>query len=176
MGLDGRLGPYHRIGSPTEPARVLNDRPIECALCHADRSVSDLTRTMETWWKRRYDRDALRASYGDLDANALRATLARGKPHEKAVALAVLGDHRDRAAAPLFFAELEDEYPLVRDYAVDALRATLGEACDLHLEQGRAIREEGVRRCQQAAGLQGLAVPREVRTRGLVPGEELQGD
>ena len=39
MGLDGSLTRYHRIGSPTDPARVLGDRPLECALCHADRSV-----------------------------------------------------------------------------------------------------------------------------------------
>jgi predicted CXXCH cytochrome family protein len=42
MGLDGTLTRYHRIGSPTDPARVLGDRPLECALCHADRSVRSL--------------------------------------------------------------------------------------------------------------------------------------
>ena len=33
---------YHRIGSPTDRARVEGDRPLECALCHADKSVAEL--------------------------------------------------------------------------------------------------------------------------------------
>ncbi len=46
---------------------------------------------MERWWGRRYDRAALAALYGSLDARPLEATLARGKAHEQAVALATLG-------------------------------------------------------------------------------------
>ena len=95
MSLDGRLSRYHRIGSPTDPDRVLGDRPVECALCHADRTVEDLVHTMEAWWNKQYSREVLRASYGDLGERALVATLRRGKSHEKAVALAVLGGRRD---------------------------------------------------------------------------------
>jgi predicted CXXCH cytochrome family protein len=153
MSLEGRLTRYHRIGSPTEPARVLNDRPIECALCHADKSVESLVSTMERWWGRRYDRETLRASYGDLSANALRATLRRGKPHERAVALATLGAAHDRASLPLFQSELKDEYPLLRDFAVEALRATVGPACDLHLERDRPTRDAEAAACAAAAGL-----------------------
>ena len=127
MGLDYALIRYHRIGAPTEPRRVLGDRPIECALCHADRSVEDLVSTMEKWWNQRYDRAALRALYGDdLTVNALRATLARGKPHEQAVAIAVLGQSGDRSAVPAIAAELGHDYPLVRYFAQRALETLTG--------------------------------------------------
>ena len=127
MGLDYALIRYHRIGSPTEPRRVLGDRPLECALCHADRSVEDLVSTMERWWSRRYDRAALRALYGDdLSVNALRATLARGKPHEQAVAIAVLGASGDRSALPALAGQLAHDYPLVRYFAQRALETLTG--------------------------------------------------
>ncbi|HEU4734562.1 MAG TPA: cytochrome c3 family protein [Kofleriaceae bacterium] len=127
MGLDYALIRYHRIGSPSDPRRVERDRPIECALCHADRSVEDLVTTIEAWWGKRYDRAALRALYGDdLSVNALRATLERGKPHEQAVAIAVLGQARDRSALPLLAAQLSHDYPLVRYYAQRALETVTG--------------------------------------------------
>ena len=135
MGLDYALIRYHRIGSPTEPRRVLGDRPVECALCHADRSVEDLVATMERWWGKRYDRAALRALYGDdLSVNVLRATLARGKPHEQAVAIAVLGQSGglsgglsgDRSAVPAIAAQLAHDYPLVRYFAQRALEQLTG--------------------------------------------------
>ena len=72
------------------------DRPMECALCHADKSVESLVKTTETWWKRPYDREALRKLYGSLDANVLLATAERGKPHEQAVAFYVLGEARSQ--------------------------------------------------------------------------------
>src|SRR5205085_1361725 len=100
MGLDGTLTRYHRIGSPTDAARVPGDRPLECALCHADRSVRDLVDRMETWWPVRYPRQRLEDLYGSLDANVMRATLERGKPHERAVAVAVLGETGARDAVP----------------------------------------------------------------------------
>jgi predicted CXXCH cytochrome family protein len=127
MGLDYALTRYHRIGSPTERRRVEGDRPVECALCHADQSVEGLVSTMERWWGKRYDRAALRALYGDdLSVNALRATLARGKPHEQAVAIAVLGEARDHAAIPLLAAQLSHDYPLVRYFAQRALETVTG--------------------------------------------------
>jgi predicted CXXCH cytochrome family protein len=121
MGLDGALTTYHRIGSPTDPARVLGDRPLECALCHADRSVGDLTDSMEKWWPVRYPRQRLTELYGSLDANVLRATLERGKAHEQAVAIGVLGEAHARDAAPLVAKQLSNEYPLVREWARRAL-------------------------------------------------------
>ena len=127
MGLDYALIRYHRIGSPTDPRRVLGDRPVECALCHADRSVEALVQAMERWWSKRYDRDALRALYGaDLSVNALRATLERGKPHEQAVAIAVLGEARDRSAIRALAAQLSHDYPLVRYFAQRALETVTG--------------------------------------------------
>ena len=127
MGLDYALIRYHRIGSPTDPRRVEGDRPVECALCHADHSVEQLVSTMERWWGKRFDRSALRALYGDdLSVNALRATLARGKPHEQAVAIAVLGESRDRSAIPALAAQLSHDYPLVRYFAHRALETLTG--------------------------------------------------
>jgi predicted CXXCH cytochrome family protein len=132
MGLDGRLTRYHRIGSPTDAARVLGDRPLECALCHVDRSVASLVTAMEQWWPVRYPRQRLEELYGSLDANVVRATLARGKPHEQAVAIALLGEARARDAAPLVAKQLLNEYPLVREWALGALRSIEGR-CDVDL-------------------------------------------
>jgi predicted CXXCH cytochrome family protein len=127
MGLDGRLTRYHRIGAPTDPARVLGDRPLECALCHANASVRHLVDAMEAWWPQRYPRQRLEELYGSLDANVMRATLERGKPHEQAVAIGTLGEAGARDAAPLIARQLGNEYPLVREWAKRALD-TLGIA------------------------------------------------
>ena len=121
MGLDGALTRYHRIGSPTDPARVLGDRPLECALCHAGASVAHLVDAMEAWWPVRYPRQRLEELYGSLDANVMRATLERGRAHEQAVAIAVLGEAHAADAAPLVQRQLASEYPLVREWAQRAL-------------------------------------------------------
>ena len=134
MGLDYGLVRYHRIGSPTDAQRVTGDRPLECALCHADKSVEALVSTMETWFHRRYDRAPLRALYGDdLEVNAIRATLVRGKPHEQAVAIAVLGGTKDRTALPHLAPQLAHEYPLVRYFAQRALQTITGDPVALDL-------------------------------------------
>src|SRR6185436_351566 len=98
MGLGYALTRYHRIGSPTDRARVEGDRPLECALCHVDKSVGELVGAMERFWGKRYDRAALTALYGDLGGSALLSTVVRGKAHEQATAMHVLGEHRVRAA------------------------------------------------------------------------------
>jgi predicted CXXCH cytochrome family protein len=121
MGLDGKLTRYHRIGSPTDPARVLGDRPLECALCHADRTVRQLVDSMEAWWPRRYPRQRLEELYGSLDAVVMKATLDRGKAHEQAVAIGVLAESRAPGAAALIAPQLANEYPLVREWARRAL-------------------------------------------------------
>lgn len=126
MSLDGKLSRYHRIGSPTDPSKVLLDRPMECALCHADRDVRSLAEAMETWWKRSYERGALEKLYGSLDANVALATAERGKPHEQAVAFQLLGDARMRPAVPVLAGQLTHPYPIVRGYAKRALDAILG--------------------------------------------------
>jgi len=120
MGLEG-LTRYHRIGSPTDPARVLGDRPLECALCHPSASVRHLVDAMEAWWPERYPRQRLTELYGSLDANVMRATLDRGKAHEQAVAMATLADAGARDATPLIERQLGNEYPLVREWARRAL-------------------------------------------------------
>jgi predicted CXXCH cytochrome family protein len=129
MGLDYALVRYHRIGSPTETRRVVGDRPLECALCHADYSVEKILTTMEQWWGKRYDRDALKQLYGpDLAVNALYATLERGKPHEQAAAVGVLGETRDKAAVAALVPMLWHDFPLVRYYAQRALQRITGDA------------------------------------------------
>lgn len=121
MGLGGELTRYHRIGSPTDMAKVLLDRPLECALCHEDKSVEALVGTMERWWGKRYDREALVRLYGELESSVLLATLARGKAHEKAVALFTVGQARWKPARDAVRAELQNPYPLVAGYAAAAL-------------------------------------------------------
>lgn len=132
MTLDGRLGRYHRIGSPTDRDKQ-KDRPLECALCHADKSVRTILDTMEAWWGMRFDRTLPAFLYGSLDANVLGATLDRGKPHEQAVALYLLGESRSRASVAAMAHELTNAYPLVRSYANAALEKTLSESSPIDL-------------------------------------------
>ncbi|HZU83129.1 MAG TPA: cytochrome c3 family protein, partial [Polyangiaceae bacterium] len=150
MGLDGRLTRYHRIGSPTDPARVLGDRPLECALCHADRSVASLVDAMQAWWPVRYPRERLEELYGAMDADVMRATLERGKPHERVVAMATLGEARARDAAPRIARELSSEYPLVREWAQRALVSILGR-CDVDLAADRETIARQAASCGYAA-------------------------
>ncbi len=152
MSLDSALSRYHRIGSPTDPLRVLGDRPLECALCHADKSIESLVSTMEAWWRKAYDRPALLRLYGDLHDNTLLATVRRGKPHEQAVALA-LATGRPAELAPLAAHELANDYPLVREYAKAALGRALGKPCDVPLAADLPAIEQAADACLAAAGL-----------------------
>ncbi|HEY4395427.1 MAG TPA: cytochrome c3 family protein [Polyangia bacterium] len=159
MGLGYALTRYHRIGSPDDPARVERDRPLECALCHADKTVGELVATMERWWGRRYDRSALAALYGDLGARPLEATLARGKAHEQAVALATLGAARVSAAAPAVARQLVNPFPLVRYYARRALGALRGEDCAVDLDRPTPEIAAAVRACVPDAFAPGAPAP-----------------
>jgi predicted CXXCH cytochrome family protein len=128
MGLDYGLIRYHRIGSATDKKRVEGDRPLECALCHADKTVDALVTTMESWYGKTFDRDKLHALYGpDLNVNAILTTLERGKPHEQAVAISVLGELKLKTAIPSLVAQLSHEYPLVRYFAQRALQTITGD-------------------------------------------------
>lgn len=163
LSLDNKLGRYHRIASPTETAKVEGDRPLECALCHGDKPVESLVATMERWWGKSYDRARLRALYGaDLErADPLVETLVRGKPHEQAVAMALLGARGDKAVAPLVAAQLTHPIPILRYYAVAALEALLGAPAplDVHANDdvivraaGRWLAQRGLRSTAAAAG------------------------
>lgn len=145
-GLGYELTRYHRIGSPTDEARALRDRPLECALCHADKTVEELVSTMERWWGKRYDRDPLRALYGDLGANAISATLARGKPHEQAVAIGVLGERGTKADVAQIAPHLTHAYPLVRYYAKEAIEKLTGKPLPIDVGQPADEIEPEVRR------------------------------
>lgn len=146
MALDGTLSRYHRIGSPNDPAKVLLDRPVECALCHADKSVATLVTTMETWWKRPFERGALERLYGSLDANVVLATAERGKPHEQAVAFALLGENRTKAGIPVLAAQLTHPYPIVRGYAKRALDAILGTPAPIDIDASDEVIAEQAKR------------------------------
>jgi predicted CXXCH cytochrome family protein len=135
MGLDYGLTRYHRIGSPNDVARVERDRPLECALCHADQPVAKLVEAMESWWGKRFDRAALRRLYGpDLGVLVLDATLERGKPHEQAVAMVVLGDRRGRDALALLLPHFSHPYPLVRRFAHQAAEIAAGRRLTVDLD------------------------------------------
>ncbi len=122
LGLGYELTRYHRIGSPTDRERVEGDRPLECALCHTDKSVDQLVSTMERLWHKRYDKGALRRLYGqDLRVNALEATLRYGKPHEQGAAVAIAGRDRRQDWLPLVLLQLANDYPLVRYFARHAI-------------------------------------------------------
>jgi predicted CXXCH cytochrome family protein len=146
MGLGYALTRYHRIGRPNDRTRVERDRPLECALCHADKTVASLVDTMERWWGRTYDRGALRDLYGNLDVRPLEATLARGKAHEQATALGALAAMRYRGAVPAMARQLSHPYPLVRLYARRAL-AALNADCPVDLDGPISEIEAAVRRC-----------------------------
>ncbi|MBX3203623.1 MAG: hypothetical protein KF764_01080 [Labilithrix sp.] len=146
MSLDGKLSRYHRIGSPTDMAKVLLDRPVECALCHADKEVGALVRTMEKWWKKSYERGALEKLYGALDANVLLATAERGKPHEQAVAFQILGDARVSAAVPVLAGQLTHPYPIVRGYAKRALDEIKGSPVPIDIDAADEVIEEQAKR------------------------------
>ena len=100
MGLGYAPTRYHRIGSPTDTHRVEHDRPLECALCHADKTVAGLLEDIGRLWGKRYDAGAMQALYGpSLDGNALVVTIDRGLPHEQAAAIGALGALEKGASA-----------------------------------------------------------------------------
>jgi predicted CXXCH cytochrome family protein len=136
MGLDYDLVRYHRIGSPTDRERVEGDRPLECALCHTDRTVDQIVVTMERWWNKRYDRGALRRLYGaELKVKPLAVTLFGGKPHERAVAATVLSHTGRTELTRSIAATLDDPYPLVRFYGKAAIERLTGEPLPIDMSQ-----------------------------------------
>ncbi len=141
MGLAYELVRYHRIGSPTDEARVLGDRPLDCSLCHAERSVDQIVSTMEKWWGKRYDRAKLRALYGgDLRQNPVGLTLMAGKPHEQVVAADAAVRHGLPDTTSGIVALLGSDYPLVRYFAKHNLERRLGTKLELDMSlDGREL-------------------------------------
>jgi predicted CXXCH cytochrome family protein len=160
MGLAYKLTRYHRIGSPNDAARVEGDRPLECALCHADQSVKMLVDTMEHWWGRRFDRAKLRALYGRLEAKPLVATVAYGKPHEVATAVAVLGERGGPEAIPFIATALTSAYPLVRYFARRALEHASGRPVTIDVEEDTERIEAALKAWQAAGEATGDVKPR----------------
>jgi hypothetical protein len=153
MALTYSLTRYHRIGSPTDRERVEGDRPIECALCHVDKSVAALVDDSERWWNKHYDRVRLRALYGDLESNVLTATLERGRPHEQVAAAMVLAEHKVKSAVPQISQLLLSSYPLARRFAAQALTSLLGEPCAVDVDED----VEGIRHALEKCGIQASA-------------------
>jgi len=121
MGLGYELTRYHRIGSPTDRARVEGDRPVECALCHADKTIGAVLGDIARLWGKRYDEAQIVRLYGGLDQNVLAATIARGYAHEQATAMAVAGAAGVTALLPAIEQQAKSNpYPLVRLYAQSA--------------------------------------------------------
>jgi predicted CXXCH cytochrome family protein len=134
MGLAYEVTRYHRIGSPNDPERVERDRPLECSLCHSDRSVDQIAVTMEKWWGKRYDRAKLRRLYGqDLRGNPIRLTLLGGKPHERALAADVAVRRDLPGTTDAIVALLNDPYPLVRYFARHSLEQRVGHPIQLDM-------------------------------------------
>jgi predicted CXXCH cytochrome family protein len=171
MGLGYQLTRYHRIGSPTDPARVEGDRPLECALCHPRARVGELVTTMQRWWGKRYDQARLVDLYGSLDAPVLAATLARGRPHEQATAIGVLGETRSADAAPALAAALSHPYPLVRYYARAALEKVRGAPIPIDVSDDAADVRAAVSRWLHP-GDPVAPVVRAKRTGGAAPDDE----
>lgn len=145
MSLGGETTRYHRISSPTDRDIVERDRPLECALCHEKKTVREILGDMKKFWGMSYDETKMRELYGEnLDQNAILATLALGKPHEKAPALFVAGRAKMNAAARYAEEELTGPYPIVRGYALRALESITGEAApfDPLAEDDAKIAEE----------------------------------
>jgi predicted CXXCH cytochrome family protein len=152
MGLGYHLTRYHRIGSPTEKTRVEQDRPLECALCHVDKTAGELVSAMERFWNKSFDRTRLVALYGDLSAPVLERTVLVGKAHEQATAIHVLGEHKVKRALPLVAAQLLNRYPLVRYFARQALEQMAERACDVDLDQEDAKIASDAERWLESAG------------------------
>jgi hypothetical protein len=90
---------------------------------------------MEGWWGKRYDRRVLQGLYGDLQQSPLLSTLARGKPHEQAVAIISLREQNVREALPLVARQIAHPLPLVRYQARKAINALVGRDCGIDLDR-----------------------------------------
>ncbi|AKT37805.1 cytochrome c3 family protein [Chondromyces crocatus] len=156
MALDYSLTRYHRIGSPTDEERVERDRPLECALCHVDKSVAELSGTMEGWWGKKYDRKALEKLYGkDLGVKAMEATLAWGLPHEQVVAAAAMLEASGKAALPRMVPMLAHPYPLARYFVGHAMEKVAGVPLGIDLDGEMGTIAAEARRWVNAQGAGG---------------------
>ncbi len=146
MGLAYDFTRYHRIGSPTDEARVLGDRPFDCSLCHADRSVDQVVSTMERWWGKRYDRARLKRLYGrDLTLNPVQLALIGGRPHEQALAADIAVKQRLPDTESAIVSLLSNQYPLVRYFARHSLEQRFGEPLPLDMNLPGAELERSAR-------------------------------
>ena len=127
VGLRYELTRYHRIASPTEEAKVYGDRPLECALCHADWSVEKTVSEMEKGWGKKYDRERLKKLYPDLEGNVLAQSIDQGKAHEAVTAGAALVGRGDASRIDLALPLLANDYPLVRLFIAHAIEKRTGK-------------------------------------------------
>jgi hypothetical protein len=119
-----------------------------------DKSVASLVHDSEHWWNKHYDRTRLQALYGDLESNALLATLERGRPHEQVAAAMVLAEHKVKSAAPQVAPLLLSPYPLARRFGARALASLLDKACAVDVDADA----ESIRHALEECGIS-LSVP-----------------
>ena len=120
--------PPHRL--PDDPARVERDRPLECALCHADKTVGELVahdgalvgaqRTIARALATLYGEPRRAPAAGDA-RRAARRTSRRSRWRRSA-------RRASTAALPGVARQLVNPFPLVRYYARRALEALRGQA------------------------------------------------
>ena len=91
----------------------------------------------------------------------------RGKAHEQAVAIAVLGDARRTEALPGVARQLANPFPLVRYYARRAVDALAPRPCPVDLDRPTPEIIAAVRACVPAAfpDLMPAETPAKQRTR-----------
>jgi hypothetical protein len=70
-----------------------------------------------------------------LQQPPLLSTLARGKPHEQAVAIISLREQKVREALPLLARQITHPLPLVRYQARKAINALVGRDCNIDLDR-----------------------------------------
>ena len=151
MGLGYALTRYHRIGSPTDAARVEQDRPLECALCHADRSVAAWSAT----WSACGASTTIARRWRALRRRSRRERAARHRRARQAARAGAGDGGAGRAAVRAALApiarQLVNPIPLVRYYARRAVDAIRGAPCAVDLDARRAEIEAAARRCVPAA-------------------------
>jgi hypothetical protein len=125
-----------------------------------NKTVGEIVSDLERFWGKHYDRARLVDLYGDLDARPLVATIARGKPHEQATAIAALGERAGPDVLVPIASELVNRYPLVRYFARAALEKIAGRPCDVNLDQKDAQIQTDAKRWLERSTESDAAHPR----------------
>ena len=121
---------------PDDPVRVERDRPLECALCHADKTVGELVdhhgalvgAQVRSRRPGRAVRQPGRAAASGHRSNGAGRTSRRWRWRRWA-------RRTSTAAVPAIARQLVNPFPLVRYYARRALEALRGQDCAVDLDR-----------------------------------------